>query len=196
MVPDIDLLLRQITSRKQELDKWGVYFLGEITNEEAERFNKALLIMGKERKDFPNSELTIYISSGGGSVGAGLAIMDMIQNIKVECGIKIKTSVLGYAYSMGAIILQAGDIRIMGAKSTLMLHGARWMLAGEDKAIFEDYQKLADHYKNLIGNLFAQRTGRQNSQWWTDFIYSGRERYLTAKECLDLGLVDEIIGWK
>lgn len=196
MVINIDEIVREIAARKAELDRWGVYFLGPITDEEAERICKALVVMGQQRRDYPDSEITIYINSGGGSVGAGLAIIEMMKRVKRDCKVKVNTAVLGYAYSMGAIILQAGDKRSMGPMSTLMLHGGQWVLAGEDKAIFEDYQKLADHYKDMIGHLFAERTGRKTGAWWTEFIYSGRERFLTATECLELGLIDEIAEWK
>ena len=195
MVLNLDDLIRQAAARKEELDRWGVYFLGPITDEEAERFCKALLIMGQMRRDYPNSEITVYVNSGGGSVGAGLAIIEMMGRIKRECSVKINTVVLGYAYSMGAVILQAGDRRSMGPLSTLMLHGGSWMLSGEDRAIFEDYHKLADHYKQIMGELFAKRTGRHTPEWWTEYIYSGRERFLSAAECLELGLIDEIAGW-
>lgn len=195
MALNLDELVRQVAARKEELDRWGVYFLGAITEEEAERFCKALLIMGQQRRDYPGSEITVYINSGGGSVGAGLAIIEMMNRIRRECRVKINTVVLGYAYSMGAIILQAGDKRCMGPFSTLMLHGGRWVLSGEDQAIFEDYHKLADHYKQLMGDLFAKRTGRQTPEWWVEFIYSGRERFLSAAECLELGLIDEVIDW-
>jgi ATP-dependent protease ClpP protease subunit len=57
----------------------------------------------------------------------------------------------------------------------------------------KDYLKLATHYQTLIGGLFAQRTGRANAGWWADFIYAGGDKFLSATECLNLGLVDEII---
>lgn len=53
--------------------------------------------------------------------------------------------------------------------------------------------KLANHYQRLIGGLFARRTGRHTVEWWTDFIYSGGDRFLAADECVELGLVDEIV---
>ncbi len=75
----------------------------------------------------------------------------------------------------------------------MMLHGARWTLSGEEERIFKDYLKLATHYQTLIGGLFAQRTGRETAEWWADFIYSGGDKFLSAAECRELGLVDEII---
>lgn len=87
---------------------------------------------------------------------------------------------------------QAGDHRSMGPLSTMMLHSSSWVLAGEDEKIFRDYQKLSEHYQNVTSQIFAQRTGRHDARWWRRFIYSGRDRFLGAEECLELGLVDEI----
>ncbi|MBI3966374.1 MAG: ATP-dependent Clp protease proteolytic subunit [Chloroflexi bacterium] len=185
-------LIRDYAARRQELEKLGAYFLGEITAEEAERCAKTLLLMTIERSGFPDRPITIYINSGGGSVGAGLAIMEMIYRLKREYKVTINTVVTGYAYSMGAIVVQAGDKRTMGHFSTMMLHSSSWMLSGEDEKIFKDYQKLAKHYQQIVGELFARRSGQRDARWWTRFIYSGRDKFLSARECLELGLVDEV----
>lgn len=185
-------LVGSYVARRQELDAQGAYFLGEINEEEAERFSKTLLIMAISRHGNPNAPITVFINSGGGSVGAGLAMMEMMYKVKRDFGVVVNTVVTGYAYSMGAIILQAGDKRSMGQFSTLMLHGGSWVLSGEDEKIFKDYHKLAEHYRQIVGELFAERSGRHNAKWWERFIYSGHDKFLTPRECLALGLVDEI----
>jgi len=189
----IEDLLAAYQARKQELDREGVYFVGEINDQEAEQFCKALLLMSIERQR--NAQpITLYINSGGGSVGAGLAMMEMMDTVRRLYGVKIHTVITGYAYSMGAIVTQAGDHRSMGRYSTMMLHSSSWAISGEDEKIFEDYAKLADHYRNIVAELFARRTGTHNPRWWERFIYSGRDRFLSATECLKLGLVDEVPG--
>ncbi len=185
-------LITDYNARRRELDRQGAYFLGDINEEEAERFSKALLIMAVDRQGNPSMPITVYINSGGGSFGAGLAMMEMMYKVKRDYGVTVNTVVTGYAYSMGAIILQAGDKRSMGEFSTLMLHGGSWVLSGEDEKIFKDYHKLAEHYKDIVGQLFARRSGKHTARWWIRYIYSGRDKFLTAKECLSLGLVDEI----
>jgi ATP-dependent protease ClpP protease subunit len=106
--------------------------------------------------------------------------------------VSINMHITGTAYSMGAVITQVGDRRTMGPLSTMMLHSSRWTLSGEDETIFRDYQKLAEHYQNVTSQIFAHRTGKHDNRWWKRFIYSGRDRFLGAEECLELGLVDEI----
>jgi len=191
-VPRIEDLIREYTARKAELDTRGVYFLRDINDQQAELFAKALVVMASMREGRSDAPITVYINSGGGSVGAGLAMMEMMYRVKRQYGVRIHTVVTGYAYSMGAIIVQAGDWRSMGTLSTMMLHGGTWLLVGEDDKIFRDYQKLAMHYQQIIAELFARRTGLYDPQWWREFIYSGRDRFLTAQECLELKLIDEV----
>ena len=192
-VPRLEDLIREYVARKAELDARGVYFLRDITDEQAERFSKALLIMASERAGRADAPITIFVNSGGGSLGAGLAMMEMIFRMKRQYQVKVQTIVTGYAYSMGAIVVQAGDRRSMGKLSTMMLHGGTWVLTGEADKIFHDYQKLAMHYETMVSELFANRTGKHDAAWWREFIYSGHDRFLTAQECLDLGLVDEVL---
>jgi len=188
-----DLIAEQ-QARRQELDRHGVYFVGEITDDQAERFSKTLLLMSMAREGNPNAPINLYINSGGGSVGAGLAMMQMMDEVRRLYGVKINTTITGYAYSMGAIVFQAGDRRTMGAYSTMMLHSSSWILSGQDEQIFEDYAKLAEHYRRIVAELFAHRTGLRTARWWERFIYSGRDRFLSSAECLKLQLVDEVPG--
>lgn len=44
----------------------------------------------------------------------------------------------------------------------------------------------------MTAELFHRRTGNHSREWWRRFIYSSKERYLSAQECLRLGLVDEV----
>jgi ATP-dependent Clp protease protease subunit len=196
MVTELEQMIAAYRARKDELDRQGAYFLSDITDEEAERFSKSMLIMASQLKGRPEPRITVFINSGGGSVGAGFAMMEMMYKMKRDFGVQVNTVVTGYAYSMGAIVFQAGDKRFMGAFSTLMLHSVSWVVSGEDTRIFKDVQKLAIHYQGLIGELFAQRSGKHTPRWWRNFIYSGRDRFLSAKECLRMGLADEICSFE
>ena len=191
-IPRLEDLIAEQNSRQAFLDQVGVYFIREINDVEAERFSKSLLVIATQLKGHANQRITVYINSGGGSVGAGFAMMEMMYKVKRDFGVPVDTVVLGYAYSMGAIIAQAGDKRSMGFFSTMMLHGGTWTVSGEDQKIFNDYQKLANLYQQKIGELFQRRSGLHTTRWWANFIYSGRDRFLSSIECMKLNLVDEI----
>ena len=191
---NLEQLIAEQQARRQELDRQGVYFIGDITDEQAERFSKSLLLMSIERQGNPNVPITLYLNSGGGSVGSGLAMIQMMDEVRRLYGVKIHTVITGYAYSMGAIVFQAGDRRTMGKYSTMMLHSSSWTLSGQDERIFQDYAKLAEHFRRIVAELFARRTGMRSPEWWERYIYSGRDRFLSAAECLKLRLADEVPG--
>ncbi|MBI2172397.1 MAG: ATP-dependent Clp protease proteolytic subunit [Chloroflexi bacterium] len=171
----------------------GTYYLfKEIDNAEAQQFCGSLWGMATALVRVPGSRITVLINSGGGSVGAGFAMIEMMYKVKRELGIPVDTVVLGYAYSMGATIFQAGDHRRMGYFSTMMLHSSSWQVSGRDSEVFTDLKKLSDLYQQMTAELFFRRTELHSQQWWRRFIYSGNQRYLSAQECLKLGLVDEV----
>ena len=193
LVPDLGALLHEAQSRRLALEATGVYFISEIEPPHAEDFFRSLLLMALPRKGERDQPITLYINSGGGSLGDGLAMMEFINRMRRDHDVRIDTAVLGYAYSMGAVVLQAGDHRTIGRFGTLMLHSTSWIISGDDERIFKDFQRLASHYQETVAQLFAARTGHRDAGWWRRFIWSGRDRFLGPQECLDLGLVDEIV---
>jgi len=192
-VPDLGALLAEAQMRRIALDATGVYFVTDIDPPHAEDFAKTMLLMSVPRRGRRDQPITVYINSGGGSVGDGLAMMEVVNRMRRQFDVRIDTVVLGYAYSMGAIVSQAGDYRSMGRYGTLMLHSPQWILSGEDERIFKDYQRLSEHYQATVATLFAARTRYRDAAWWRRFIWSGRDRFLGPDECLELGLVDEIL---
>src|SRR5581483_10982486 len=135
----LEHLLAIYQARKEQLDREGVYFLGEINDVEAEAFSKTILLMAIDRQFNPDRPIRIFINSGGGSVGAGFAIMEMVERVKREYHVKIETIITGFAFSMGAIVFQTGDRRVMGPFSTMMLHSSEWMVTGSDERGYRDY---------------------------------------------------------
>src|SRR5690348_2916478 len=78
-MPTIDLtqFIQMTLERQRYLEANGIVFLGEITDQAAERFGQGLVSMAVEREGRPDKPITVYINSGGGAVGAGLAMMQM-----------------------------------------------------------------------------------------------------------------------
>ena len=178
--------------RRAEVEAAGAYFVSGIDDQSAEMFNRSLLLMSVARQGRQDRPIVVYINSPGGSVGAGFSMMEMVYHMRRTYSVQIDMHITGSAFSMAAVLVQAGDHRSMGPLSTMMLHSSSWVLSGEDERIFRDYQKLSEHYQNVTAQIFAQRTGRKNAAWWRRFIYSGRDRFLGAEECLELGLVDQV----
>src|SRR5436305_428386 len=105
---DLEEVVRAALAQRRELEEEGVLFLGDIDDAAAERFGQQLLTLAVRRNGVGDDQpITVYINSGGGSVGAGLAMMEMIYKMRDQYKVTINTIVTGYAYSMGAIVFQA-----------------------------------------------------------------------------------------
>jgi ATP-dependent protease ClpP protease subunit len=190
--PDLGELIQNQQARRFALEASGLYFINEIDAQHAEDLAKSLFLMGLAREGRSEEPITLHINSGGGSVGDGLAMIEAINLARRRHRVRIDTVVMGYAYSMGAIVSQAGDTRTMGRFGMLMLHSSQWIIAGEDARIFKDYERLSEHYQALVAELFAARTLHRDAAWWRRYIWSGRDRFLGPDECLALGLIDRI----
>lgn len=185
--------------RREALDKLYTYFLGPITQDEAERLNKSLYIFAAQRQErfretgrIETAPFTIFMNSPGGDIEAGLSIMNMVFRIQRDFGFQVHMIVLGVAYSMAAIILQSATRRIMEPFATMLVHEPSWAIAGKEEVVFKDYEKLAVGYRRNLAHFFAKRTGKYDPEWWERFLYSREERFLFPPECLELGLIDEI----
>src|SRR4051812_889631 len=101
-VIDLEQVLRTILAQRQELEEEGMLFLGDINDESAQRFSQQLLSLAVRRSNGNTDQpITVYINSGGGSVGAGLAMMEMIYKVRDQYKVTVNTIVTGFAYSMG-----------------------------------------------------------------------------------------------
>ncbi len=132
-------------------------------------------------------DVNMYINSPGGSVTAGLAIYDAMQHVRCP----VATFCIGQAASMGAILLTAGTKgkRHLLPHSRVMIHQP-WGGAGGTAA---DIRIIADEIGKLklkLNELLAHHTGQSLKKVEKD---TDRDRYLSAEEAVEYGLVDEII---
>ena len=95
--------------------------------------------MATEWAGRPQEPIRVFITLSGRSIGAGFAIIEMMNRMRKEYDVRILTIVNGYTYSRGAIIFQAGDRRVLGEYSTIMLHGTAWAVTGQDNQVFRDF---------------------------------------------------------
>ena len=135
------------------------------------------------------SKIEIWFNSPGGGVIEGMALFDFIQMVR-RSGHHVTTGTIGYAASMGGILLQAGDERIMGAEAYILIHEISAGAVGKMGEI-EDQVKFMELIMKRVVNIFAERTsmspqriksGMKRKDWWID-----------STEALKLGLVDKVI---
>ena len=134
----------------------------------------------------PKKEISMYINSPGGQVTSALAIYDTMQYIKSP----VSTVCMGMAASAGSLILQAGEKgqRISLPNSKIMVHqpsgGARGM-ASDIEIQAEDMRKT----KKLLNEIYVKHTGQTYEMIEKTL---DRDRYLTAEEAKDFGLIDHV----
>jgi len=139
----------------------------------------------RHQKD-PRRALNMIISSYGGDVYTMLGMIDYIRSLPV----KVNTHCLGACMSAAAVLLASGTgKRTMTQNSTVMVHEGSAFEAGKTS----DVLKGADHLKLLqktICNILGDVT-KKSSEFWEGV--SKQDTYLTASECLEYGVVDEVV---
>lgn len=134
-----------------------------------------------------NSEpIRIILNTRGGCVDNGLAIYDALH----DCLCYVTAEVIGSAMSMGSIILQAADERVMHMNAVIMLHEISLSIEGPVQNV-ENWTKFYNQKQSLSYKILASRTNRTAKYWekkcTSDYI-------LTAEKALSEGLIDRICG--
>ena len=135
----------------------------------------------------PNADIWLYINSPGGSVTAGMAIYDTMQFVSCD----IATVCMGLAASMGQFLLTAGSSgkRYTLHNARIMMHQPLAGLRGQAADIAIQAEQLA-FTKRRMAELIAHHSGREIDQIRAD---SERDRWFTAEEAQQYGLVDHVI---
>ena len=132
-----------------------------------------------------DKDINLVLSSYGGDVYSMLGIIDYFKTLPV----KVNTHCYGACMSAAAVILSCGTgKRSMTQNSTVMVHEGSAFEAGKTT----DVLKGADHLKKLqsnINRILGEVTGK-DQEFWEEV--SRQDTYLTAEECLEYGIVDEI----
>jgi len=159
-----------------------VYLFNEINEETA--FNTVKHIVGLSQ--LSDNPIALYINSPGGCVDSGFAIIDAIKGVKCP----VMTIITGIACSMSGVVSIAGDKRYMTENSVWMAHD----VAG---GIWGDYTSKviarADYLKESQSKLFKfiQNHTKLNPKDINKAIHE--ELWLHPKDCLNKGIVDEIV---
>ncbi|MBD5400916.1 ATP-dependent Clp protease proteolytic subunit [bacterium] len=157
---------------------------GEINEAMANTIIAQMLFLESEN---PNADISLYIQSPGGSVYAGLSILDTMRYIKPN----VATIGMGMVASMASILLAAGE---KGKRSVLpnarvMIHqphgGAQGQVT-DIQIVAKEYQEL----KELGTKLLAEFSGQPVEKLAADME---RDNYMKAEEAKEYGLVDNVL---
>ena len=135
-------------------------------------------------------DITIYVNSPGGSVSAGLAIIDTMNFVKPE----VSTICTGMAASMGAMILMSGTRgkRFILPHSEVMIHQPLGGTEGQASDIAIHAQHILET-KDVLYEMIHKCTGQEKAQIITD---CDRDNFIKAPEAVKygaFGLVDKVI---
>lgn len=164
-----------------------VVFLGRPVDDEIANLIVAQLLH-LESED-PDKPIALYINSPGGSMDAMFAIYDSMQHIKPE----VHTTCIGMAASAAAVILTGGAA---GSRSILP-HGRVMIHQPHVGGLEGQASDIEIHAREIIrqreqaNDILARHTGQDIEKIRDD---TDRDRWLTADEAVEYGLVDTILA--
>jgi ATP-dependent Clp protease protease subunit len=163
-----------------------IIFLGSgIDDQVADSLVAQLLFL--EAED-PEKDIQIYINSPGGSVTAGLAIYDTMQQVAPD----VVTICYGLAASMGAFLLSGGTKgkRLALPNARLMIHQPLGGAQGQAVDI-EIQAKEILFLKETLNGLMAEHTGQPLEKIAED---TDRDYFLSPAEAVEYGLIDRVVS--
>ena len=189
-MPLIPMVIEQTNRGERSYDIYSrllkdriVFLGGEITDDTANLVVAQLLFL--EMED-PDSEISLYINSPGGSVTAGMAIFDTMQYIKPP----VRTVCVGMAASMGAFLLMAGEKgrRLALPNAEVMIHQPLGGAQGQATDVAIRAEWLMKTKKKMTA-MMAEMTGQPLKKIQADVE---RDYFMSAGEALDYHIIDEI----
>jgi ATP-dependent Clp protease protease subunit len=137
--------------------------------------------------DDPEKDIHLYINSPGGSVTAGLGILDTMRFIKPD----VSTICMGMAASMGSLLLTAGakGKRFALPNAEVMIHQPLGGVRGQatDIKIHADW---IIRTKQKLNEMYVDFTGQPLKKIERD---TDRDNFMSAEEAKDYGLIDKVI---
>ena len=136
----------------------------------------------------PDKEISIYINSPGGVITSGMAIYDTMNHVKSS----VSTICIGQAASMGAFLLSSGTKgrRFALPHARIMVHQPLGGAQGQASDI-EIQAKEILRLRDVLNRILADNTGQPLEQIAQD---TDRDRYMTAMEAHEYGLVDQVMS--
>jgi ATP-dependent Clp protease protease subunit len=161
-----------------------IFIVGPIEDQMANLVVAQLLFLESEN---PDKDIHLYINSPGGSVTAGLSIYDTMQFIKPE----VSTMCVGQAASMGAFLLSGGakGKRLILPNARTMIHQPSGGAQGQASDI-EIQAKEILFLRERLNRMLSEHTGQPMDVIERD---TERDRFMSAEQSVEYGLVDEVI---
>ena len=163
-----------------------IIFLGTDVNDQvADALVAQMLFL---EADDPEKDIQLYVNSPGGSVTAGLALYDTMQQVSPD----VITICYGLAASMGAFLLSGGTKgkRLALPNSRIMIHQPLGGAQGQAVEI-EIQAKEILYLKETLNSLLAEHTGQNIQKISED---TDRDHFLSPQEAVEYGLIDKVVS--
>lgn len=172
--------------QKKFIDERKIFFFGEVNDESCAEAVKKLLYLDMMDK---KAEITMYLSTPGGSINAGMALYDTIKLISAP----VKIVVTGIAMSMGSILLSAAKKgkRFLFPNASVMIHQP--LIMGEFSGTAADIHIQAremERMRDILNKILSDASGQPLEKIRKD---TDRDFFMTAKEAVEYGLADGIV---
>lgn len=169
----------------EEFSRRRIYITGEVTDSMAADVCCQINHLAASSND----DITLWVMSPGGSVSAGLGIIDTMKS----CGCDVRTIVMGCAASMGAVIASSGTKgkRFIGPNAGMMIHQALGGFSGQTADILRTAKHIEKENKRLY-EIIAANSGVVSVQQIA--IDCDRDYHLDAEEAIAYGLADQIFS--
>jgi len=191
-MPLIPMVVEQTSRGERAYDiysrllKDNIIFLGSPIDDAVSNLIIAQLLF-LEAED-PDRDISIYINSPGGSVTAGLAVLDTMSFVKPD----ISTFCVGQAASMAAVLLSAGTKgkRFALPNSRIIIHQPLGGVQGQAADIDIQAREIL-RLRQSLNEILVKNTGQESAKIATD---TDRDYIMTATQSKEYGIIDEVIA--
>ncbi|MBX4206419.1 ATP-dependent Clp endopeptidase proteolytic subunit ClpP [Candidatus Parcubacteria bacterium] len=161
-----------------------IFLAGAIDDQVANIIIAQLLFLQSED---PKKDISLYVNSPGGSVTAGLAIIDTMNHIKPD----VSTVCVGFAASMGAWILSAGKKgkRFALPNAEIMIHQPLGGAEGQATEIEIAAKRIVESRK-IMNRIMSENTGQPLAKIEKDV---DRDFFMNAQDAKKYGIIDKIL---
>nr|WP_282600157.1 ATP-dependent Clp protease proteolytic subunit [Patulibacter sp. SYSU D01012] len=177
--------LRAVDPFLRLLDQRALFLSGPIDGALSDRLVAQLLHLDAED---PTRDITLYINSPGGEVYASLAIYDALQYVHAD----VRTICCGIAMSGGSVVLCGGapGKRAALPNSRILIHQPHGGVQGQTADVEIQAREML-WMRERIEELYVEHTGQPRERVHRDVE---RDRFLSPRDALDYGLIDEIVA--
>lgn len=159
----------------------------ELTSESVRRDIKNILTLDS----IGTGDINIILNCNGGNTILGMAIYDAIK----ACKSFVRITVYGKAYSMGSVILQAADERVMAPHAIMMIHDGERTYEGH-KNMVKNEVKLDNHVDDIQESIYLEAIKKKKPRYTKEQLQKllTHDTFITAKEAVEMGLADKVLG--